>query len=213
MIEADRENFTKLMAILAEVYGECSVLKIQAYWMALKELPYPDVQAAAFRCLRTRQSKDGFPAPWPTPADLIALMWNSQDSVPDESARPGRLALPKPRADSEKPRGSLPGMGLVAQALIQDILEHRLMVREAIEQMWALDEQFPGLGWGRSATELALERERKAERGLVYVNGFWMDPKRLPAHVAQGLTPETRAELEAEHRLVRERLQTRGFAF
>jgi len=101
MVEADRERFARLMATLAEVYGEASVLKVQAYWMALLRFNWADVEFAALRCLETRRSTDGYPASWPTPADLIGLMWNDQDAVPDVGSGSGRKALPPMRPDPE----------------------------------------------------------------------------------------------------------------
>lgn len=107
MIEADRQRFSRLMATLAEVYGEASVLKVQAYWMALLKYAWADVEFAALRCLETRTSSGGFPASWPTPADLIGLMWNDLDTVPDAPAPSGRRALPEPRADLEVVRANI----------------------------------------------------------------------------------------------------------
>ena len=101
MVEADRERFARLMATLAEVYGEASVLKVQAYWMALLRFNWADVEFAAMRCLETRRSTDGYPASWPTPADLIALMWNDQDGTPDVCFESNRKALPQMRQDPE----------------------------------------------------------------------------------------------------------------
>jgi len=95
------------MATLAEVYGEASVLKVQAYWMALLRHDWSDIEFAAMRCLETRQSSGGFPASWPTPADLIALMWNDLDATADTPVEPGRKALPEPRADPEVVRKHL----------------------------------------------------------------------------------------------------------
>lgn len=107
MIEADRERFARLMATLAEVYGEASVLKQQAYWMALFRFEWADVEFAAMRCLETRTSSGGFPASWPTPADLRLLMWNDLDATPDAPKVSGRKALPEPRADPAVVRANL----------------------------------------------------------------------------------------------------------
>ena len=96
MDDRDRDQFSALMAFMAEVYGPLSALKIQAYWMALMEFPWRDVQAAAVRCMKTRRTTGGFPASWPTPADLIALMWMGDESP---APRPARRALPEPPRD------------------------------------------------------------------------------------------------------------------
>ena len=95
------------MATLAEVYGEASVLKQQAYWMALLRYEWEDVEFAAMRCLETRTSSGGFPASWPTPADLRVLMWNDLDSTQDAPKVSGRKALPEPWADSAVVRANL----------------------------------------------------------------------------------------------------------
>ena len=89
MVESDRRHFAGLMDTLAELYGPCSVLKQQAYWLALLEYDFRDVEAAAIRCMQTRQSRDGYPAPWPTPGDLIALMYRNldRDGVADPPER------------------------------------------------------------------------------------------------------------------------------
>ena len=104
---SDWDRFGELMVRLAELFGPSSTLKIQAYWMALYQYNWSDVEFAAMRCLQTRQSSGGFPASWPTPADLIALMWNDLDAVPDAPVVTGRKALPEPRADPEVVRSNL----------------------------------------------------------------------------------------------------------
>lgn len=96
MDDRDRDQFSSLMAFMAEVYGPLSALKIQAYWMALMEFPWRDVQAAAARCLKTRRTSGGFPPSWPTPGDLIALMWMGDESL---APRQPRRALPEPPRD------------------------------------------------------------------------------------------------------------------
>lgn len=101
MVTTDRERFDRLMTTLAEVYGEASVLKRQAYWMALLEHPFEDVEAAAIRCLQTRKTRENFPASWPTPGDLVALMYRNLDEVPDPPARRNRKALPEAPPDPE----------------------------------------------------------------------------------------------------------------
>jgi hypothetical protein len=89
------------MAMLAEVFGPASTLKIQAYWMALLHYHWADVEFAAMRCVETRRSSGGYPAPWPSPADLIGLMWNDQEATPDTQPVPVRKALPEPRCTPE----------------------------------------------------------------------------------------------------------------
>lgn len=105
MIEQDRGKFSELMAILAEVFGAITALRIQAYWMALMEYDIGTVEAATMRCVRTRKSQGGYPATWPTPADLIALMYTNQEGVSDPPARMDRKALtaapPDPEARAE----------------------------------------------------------------------------------------------------------------
>ena len=96
MDDRDRDQFSALMAFMAEVYGSLSALKIQAYWIALMEFPWRDVQAAAVRCMKTRRTTGGFPASWPTPGDLIALMWMGEES---QAPRQVRRALPEPPRD------------------------------------------------------------------------------------------------------------------
>lgn len=104
MVEHDRARFSQCMTLLSEIFGAVSALKLQAYWMALLEYDIRDVEAAAIRCLKTRKSSDGYPAPWPTPADLIALMYRglNDDSVADPPLpTPQRVALPGPTPDPE----------------------------------------------------------------------------------------------------------------
>ena len=101
MVAADRERFAKLMVMLGEVYGECSLLKQQAYWMALNQYEWADVEFAVLRCLRTRQSSGGYPGSWPTPGDLIALMWNDLDTASDVVSTTGHKALPEPLPDPD----------------------------------------------------------------------------------------------------------------
>ena len=94
MIEQDRGKFSELMAILAEVFGAITALRIQAYWMALMEYDVGTVEAATMRCVRTRKSQGGYPATWPTPADLIALMYRGLEDIPDPPAQQTHKALP-----------------------------------------------------------------------------------------------------------------------
>ena len=79
----DWDRFGALMTMLGEVYGAPSTLKLKAYWMALNQYEWADVEFAVLRCLRTRQSSGGYPGSWPTPGDLIALMWNDLDTASD----------------------------------------------------------------------------------------------------------------------------------
>ena len=104
---SDWDRFGELMVMLAEVFGPASTLKIQAYWMALYQYNWADVEFAAMRCLESRRSSGGYPGSWPTPADLVALMWNDLDNVPDAPVETGRKSLPEPRADPEVVRANL----------------------------------------------------------------------------------------------------------
>ena len=105
MVESDRERFDHLMTTLSEVYGECSILKRQAYWFGLREQSFADVEAASIRCLQTRKTRENYPASWPTPADLVSLMYTNQEGVSDPPARMDRKALtaapPDPEARAE----------------------------------------------------------------------------------------------------------------
>mgnify|MGYP001597422062 FL=1 len=103
----DWNRFGALMELLGEVFGPASTLKIQAYWMALYQYEWTDVEFAAMRCLETRRSSGGYPGSWPTPADFTALMWNDLDAIPDATGLSGRRALPEPRADPEIVRANL----------------------------------------------------------------------------------------------------------
>jgi hypothetical protein len=89
------------MTTLSEVYGECSILKRQAYWFGLREQSFAHVEAAAIRCLQTRKTRDGYPASWPTPADLVSLMYTNQEGVSDPPARMDRKALTAAPPDPE----------------------------------------------------------------------------------------------------------------
>lgn len=104
MNDEDRDRFSALMALMAEVYGPLSALKIQAYWMALSEFPWSDVEAAALRCIQTRRTSAGFPPSWPTPGDLIALMWDQHGEPP---RRAPQRALAEPPCDPAVARGYL----------------------------------------------------------------------------------------------------------
>lgn len=99
MTPTDELRFGELLAILGEVYGPLSALKVQAYWIGLKDdLTISELETAVSRCLRTRKSSDGYPPNWPTPADLIALTYRNlnQDTVADPPlSTPKRLALPE----------------------------------------------------------------------------------------------------------------------
>ena len=101
MVESDRERFDHLMTTLSEVYGECSILKRQAYWFGLREQSFADVEAAAIRCLQTRKTRENYPATWPTPADLIALMYRGLEDTPDPPDRTDRKALTAAPPDPE----------------------------------------------------------------------------------------------------------------
>ena len=103
----DWDRFGKLMVLLGEVFGPPSTLKIQAYWMALYQYVWADIEFAAMRCLETRRSSGGYPGSWPTPADLTALMWNDIENVPDATMTAGRKALPELRADPDTVRRNL----------------------------------------------------------------------------------------------------------
>lgn len=98
MTEADRSRYEHCMAILGEVYGALSALRLQAYWIGLGACEILDIEAAVLRCIRTRRSHDGYPAPWPTPGDLIALMYHDDPQVPDVG-RTQRLCLPEAPPD------------------------------------------------------------------------------------------------------------------
>jgi hypothetical protein len=101
VIEEDRGKFSELMAMLAEVFGAITALRIQAYWMALMEYDVGTVEAATMRCIRTRKSQGGYPATWPTPGDLIALMYRGLEDTPDPPARMDRKALTAAPPDPE----------------------------------------------------------------------------------------------------------------
>jgi hypothetical protein len=101
MIEQDRGKLSELMAMLAEVFGAITALRIQAYWMALMEYDIGTVEAAIMRCIRTRKSQDGYPASWPTPGDLIALMYRDLEDTPDPLPDQKRKALTAAPPDPE----------------------------------------------------------------------------------------------------------------
>src|SRR3990167_1832513 len=99
------------MAMLAEIFGPISALKIQAYWLALKDLPAADLEEAAARCLRKFRSlvtEDGMRrAPWPTPGDILSEMWGGgeADGVPPQPVN--RKALPEPSCTPEVAKENL----------------------------------------------------------------------------------------------------------
>lgn len=115
MREADREQFARLMAMLAEVYGSMTALKLSAYWVGLLSHDIRDIEAAVRRCLETRRSRDGYPAHWPTPGDLIALMYRELEGVPDPPARSKRKALPEAPQD--------PGVRDRIRAMIRGVID------------------------------------------------------------------------------------------
>jgi hypothetical protein len=116
--EADRKPFSKLMATLAEVFGEISTLKIQAYWMALLPYPLAAIEEAAMVLVRSRQTSvtdagQTFRAPWPTPGDVIAVMQGEAEVR--EQRRQHRKAFPLAPPD--------PAVQARVRQLIRDTVE------------------------------------------------------------------------------------------
>jgi len=162
MVEHDRARFSQGMTMLSEIFGAVSALKLQAYWMALLEYDIQDVEASAIRCLKTRKSSDGYPAHWPTPADLIALMYRGQESVPDPPPRPVRGVLPEPTPDPE------------AEARIRKLL------RETVANLPPLHGTRPQSG------PMKIHADRLTARGLVE-DAAWRQAEAMvgdPAHRA-----------------------------
>lgn len=66
MIESDRPRFAQLLASLAEGLGEpLSPARVDAYWMALEEVPLDAVRLA----IKTTLKQAKF---WPKPSELLA---------------------------------------------------------------------------------------------------------------------------------------------
>jgi hypothetical protein len=104
MIDSDRAPFAALMATLAEVFGESSTLKMQAYWMALAPYPFGAIERAAMAILRSRKTSvndlgQTFRSPWPTPGDFIAEM--DRQAEAGEEQRPVRKAIAAPQPHPE----------------------------------------------------------------------------------------------------------------